>query len=265
MTSSPAAHSDRPRALVTGASAGLGREYARQLARDGYDLVLAARNEPALQRVAQEIGTEHRVAVDVHAVDLSTQEGIDALIEVIDSTRVDVLVNNAGFGLKASLLDSAPEDLIATDMVMLRAVTLLSRAAARRMRERGRGGILTVSSLAVLGAYGTYSAVKSAALLVMEALAAELADTPITVTAVLPGFVTTEFHDRMGVRRAGPGWLWLDADRVVSESLADARRGHVVSVPSLRYKAVRAVAHAVPRALVRRASGGLGLKRRARH
>lgn len=265
MTSSAAAQSDRPRALVTGASAGLGREYAWQLARDGYDLVLAARSEPALRRAAQEIEAEHRVTVDVRAVDLSTQEGIDALIEVIDSTRVDVLVNNAGFGLKASLLDSDPERLIATDMVMLRAVTLLSRAAARRMRERGRGGILTVSSLAVLGSYGTYSAVKSAALLVTEALASELADTPVTVTAVLPGFVTTEFHDRMGVRRAGPGWLWLDADRVVSESLADARRGHVVSVPSLRYKALHAVAHAVPRALVRRASGGLGLKRRARH
>src|SRR5699024_10789855 len=161
------------------------------------------------------------------------------------------LVNNAGFGLKASLLDSDPEGLIATDMVMLRAVTLLSRAAARHMRERGRGGILTVSSLAVLGAYGTYSAVKSAALLVTEALAAELATTPVTVTAVLPGFVTTEFHDRMQVRRAGPSWLWLDAEQVVTESLQDARRGHIVSVPSIRYKVVYVAAQLVPQAAVR--------------
>lgn len=254
----------RPRALITGASAGLGREYAEQLARDGYDLVLAARGREALEACADELERHYGIVVQVQVVDLATQEGIDGLIDVIDREWIDVLVNNAGFGLKSSLMDTDPEQLIANDMVMLRAVTLLSRAAARHMRDRGRGGILTVSSLAALGAYGVYSAVKSAALLVTEALSSELIDTPVTVTAVLPGFVKTEFHDRMRVRRAGPGWLWLDAEHVVSESLRDARRGRVVSVPSTRYKVVYAIGQVVPRGLVRSLSGGLGVRRRKR-
>lgn len=256
---------DRPRALITGASAGLGREYAEQLARDGYDLVLAARSESELRQVAQDLAQEHHIHADVCVADLATQRGIDDLTTVIDHTRIDVLVNNAGFGLKTSMLDSTADQLIASDMVMLRSVTLLSRAAAVRMRERGRGGIVNVSSLAAFGTYGTYSAVKSAALLVTEALAAELADTPVTVTAVLPGFITTEFHDRMRVRRAGPSWLWLDTERVVAESLADARRGRIISVPSTRYKAVYAAAQLVPHPLVRFLSDGLGRSRRGKH
>jgi short-subunit dehydrogenase len=242
--------SDRPRALITGASAGLGREYAEQLARDGYDLVLAARGESELRQAAQDLAQEHHIHVDVCVADLATQRGIDDLTAVIDHTRIDVLVNNAGFGLKTSMLDSTADQLIASDMVMLRSVTLLSRAAAVRMRERGRGGIVNVSSLA---AFGT------------EALAAELADTPVTVTAVLPGFITTEFHDRMRVRRAGPSWLWLDAERVVADSLADARRGRIISVPSTRYKAVYAAAQLVPHPLVRFLSDGLGRSRRGKH
>lgn len=257
--------SDRPRALVTGASAGLGREYARQLAGDGYDLVLVARGEVALQRISLALRQEHQVDVDMCVADLATQEGIGSVVGLIGNTRVDVLVNNAGFGLKTSTLDSSADQLIASDMVMLRAVTLLSRAAALQMRERGRGGIVNVSSLAAFGTYGTYSAVKSAAMLVTEALATELADTRVTVTAVLPGFVTTEFHDRMRVRRAGPSWLWLDAERVVADSLRDARRGRIISVPSARYKAVYAAAQLVPHPLVRHLSDALGRRRRARH
>ncbi len=256
---------DRPRALVTGASAGLGREYARQLAADGYDLVLAARGRDALEECARDLTAEYGVTAEVRVVDLATQEGIDDLADLIDRVRIDVLVNNAGFGLKTSMRSTDDEQLIASDMVMLRAVTILSTRAARRMEERGRGGILTVSSLAALGAYGVYSSVKSAALLVTEALAVELADTPVTVTAVLPGFVKTEFHDRMRVRRAGPAWAWLAAEDVVAESLRDARSGAVVSVPSIRYKAVYALAQCLPRSLVRDLSGGFGLARRKAH
>ncbi|MGO1440089.1 MAG: SDR family NAD(P)-dependent oxidoreductase [Brevibacterium yomogidense] len=260
----PAAHG-RPRALITGASAGLGREYARQLAADGYDLVLAARGRDALEECACELAGRYGITADVRVVDLATQEGIDDLADLIDRVRIDVLVNNAGFGLKTSLRDTGEDRLIANDMVMLRAVTILSTRAARRMTERGRGGILTVSSLAALGAYGVYSSVKSAALLVTEALAVELADTPVTVTAVLPGFVKTEFHDRMRVRRAGPDWAWLEAEDVAAESLRDARSGAVVSVPSIRYKAVYALAQCVPRSLVRGLSGGFGIARRKAH
>lgn len=253
----------RTRALVTGASAGLGKEYALQLARDGYDLVLAARGRAALEELALDLEERYGIVAQVRVTDLATQEGIDDLAELIDRTRIDVLVNNAGFGLKTSMLATSAEQLIASDMVMFRAVTILSQTAAKRMRERGRGGILTVSSLAALGSYGVYSAAKSAALILTEALASELADTPVTVTAVLPGFVKTEFHDRMRVRRSGPEWAWLDAEDVVTESLRDARRGMVISVPSIQYKAVYAVAQVVPRSAVRLLSGGFRAVRRS--
>lgn len=258
------ADSSTPRALITGASAGLGREYAEHLARDGYDLVLAARGREALESCAEELERQYGVDVRVKVVDLATQQGIDDLIRTIEQERIDVLVNNAGFGLKTSFLETDPEQLIANDMVMLRAVLLLSRAAALRMRDRGRGGILTVSSLAALGVYGVYSAVKSAALLVTETLASELSDTPVTVTAVLPGFVKTEFHDRMRVRRTGPAWMWLGARETVAESLRDARRGRVISVPSRRYKMIYAGGQVMPRVLVRGVSGGFSAVRRRR-
>ncbi|GAA2096881.1 SDR family NAD(P)-dependent oxidoreductase [Brevibacterium salitolerans] len=248
--------SERPCALVTGASAGLGRAFATRLARDGYDLVLVARDAVALERLAEDLAAAHGCRALALPADLSSSEGIARVADFIDTTRVDVLVNNAGYGLRTSLLDTEPEALAASDSVMLTAVTRLSWHAAHRMRARGRGGILTVSSLAALGVYGVYSAAKSAAMIVTEALAAELADTPVTVTAVLPGFIRTEFHERMRVRRTGPRWIWLEPEQVVDAAVRDARAGRTVSVAGAQYKGAYALLQVLPRPLVRGASGG---------
>lgn len=253
--------SPRPRALVTGASAGLGRGYARALAAEHYDLVLVARTEERLRELAAQLSTAHGISAEVVVADLATEAGIAAVAEVIRSTRIDVLIGNAGYGLKEGLLDSDPEALAAQDRVLSTAVRELALAAVPGMRARGRGGIITVSSLAAVTTMGQYAASKAAALVFTEALAGELRDEPVTVTAVLPGFVRTEFHDRLGARRPGPGWMWLDIDEVVDVSLRDARAGKVVSIPGIHYRLAANAARLVPRRLIRWGSAGFAFDR----
>lgn len=251
----------RPRALITGASSGLGRGYAHNLAADGYDLVLAARSEDRLRDLADRLEADHRIRAEVVVADLATRAGIDAIVAVIAGSRIDVLINNAGYGLRYGLLDSTPEELDDQDTVLVGAVRALSLAAAKRMVERGRGGIVNVSSMAAVTTMGLYAAAKMSTLVFTEALAGELRGTPVTVTAVLPGFIKTEFHERLGVERVGPEWIWLSVRQVVTESLRDARRGRTVSIPGLGYSLAARVVPFVPRRLMRRASAGFSFAR----
>lgn len=252
----------RPRALITGAGAGLGRGYARSLAADAYDLVLVGRNETRLQDLARRLEAEFSIRAETIPADLSTAEGIGAVREVIETSRVDLLINNAGYGLRHGLLDSDPAELAQLDTVLTGAVRELSLAAAKEMRARGRGGIVNVSSLAALTTMGQYAASKSSTLVFTEALAGELRDTPVTVTAVLPGFIRTEFHSRLGVDRPGPGWIWLDVPQVVSASLTDARRGRIVSIPGWQYSIAARLARVLPRSLVRWGSEKFSFERK---
>ncbi|HJA60039.1 MAG TPA: SDR family NAD(P)-dependent oxidoreductase [Candidatus Brevibacterium intestinavium] len=250
-----------PRALITGASSGLGRGYARTLASQGYDLVLVARDETRLRELAERLRTTRDTRVEVVAADLSTPDGIDAIRQVIDSETVDVLINNAGYGLRGRLLETDIAELNDQDRVLTGAVRELSLAAARRMDARGRGGIVNVSSLAAVTTMGQYAASKASTLVFTEALAGELRGSPVTVTAVLPGFVRTEFHDRLGVDRPGPAGIWLSVDQVVEQSLRDARAGRVVSVPGRMYSLVALAAPLVPRPLMRWGSSGFSFAR----
>lgn len=255
----------RPRALITGASSGLGRGYARNLAADSYDLVLVARDEARLRELATSIETEHGTRAEVVVADLSTRSGIDVVRTVIETSRIDLLINNAGYGLKQGLLDSEVSDLEDQDMVLSVAVRELSLTAVKLMRDRGRGGLINVSSMAALTTMGQYAASKMATLVFTEALASELRTTPVTVTAVLPGFIRTGFHERLGVERPGPGWIWLSVRQVVAASLRDARRGRVVSIPGASYAVAARIARFAPRPLVRWGSNGFSLKRRDEH
>ena len=161
---------------------------------------------------------------------------------------VDLLVNNAGFGLKGSFLDNELADEEAGLDVMVRAVMLTSHAAGRAMRERGRGAILNVSSVASFIANGTYSAEKAFVTVFSEGLASELAGTGVTVTALCPGFTHTEFHARAGIAMSAlPESLWLDADDVVQQALTDVAKGKVVSVPGAQWKVVTAGVRVLPR------------------
>jgi len=238
-----------PTALVTGATAGIGREFAVQLAARGDDVVLVARDVARLAALAQELSTRFGVAAEVIGADLSTSEGVQRVADRLrDADRpVDTLVNNAGFGIKQRFVGGDLDRELALLDVLDRAVLVLSHAAAPGMVARGRGSIITVSSVACFLAGGTYSAAKAWVTAFSRGLNAELAGTGVTATAVCPGFVRTEFHRRAGMRPSDiPGPLWLRPELVVREGLADAARGRSVSVPSVRYRVIVVVLRHLP-------------------
>ncbi len=254
-------------ALVTGGTAGIGAEFARQLAARGDDLVLVARDAERLAGFATELEQRYRVAVEVLVADLTDREQL-AVVEarLADAARpVDLLVNNAGFGVNQVFVGG---DLDAEQRmldVLVTAVLRLSHAALPGMVARGTGGVINVSSVASFIAGGTYSAAKSWVTVFSESVDRQLDGTGVTVTALCPGFTHTEFHQRaeMDVDHL-PDWMWLDAPDVVRGALADFRRGKSVSVPGAQYKALSTLARYLPRPLVRRASAVRGPDRLSR-
>lgn len=247
--------STRRTSLVTGATAGIGHEFATQLAARGDDLVLVARDSARLEQVAEELRAAYAVGVEVIAADLADRAQL-AVVEarLADRERpVDLLVNNAGFGLKGRFLDNTVDAENAMLDVLVTAVLRLSHAALTAMTERGSGGIINVSSVAAFLPRGTYSAAKAWVNSFSEWAAAEYRDRGVTVTALCPGFTKTEFHERMEVSRdSAPSWLWLEADDLVRQAIADHEAGKVYSIPSARYKAITSVTKLVPRAALQR-------------
>lgn len=251
-------------ALVTGGTSGIGAAFAHALARRGDDLVLVARNPDRLAETAADLTQRYAVEVETLAADLSRPADVERVATRLrDGDRpVDLLVNNAGFGVRARLADAdlTPHDY-AID-VMIRAVLHLGGVAARTMRERGRGAILNVSSTASFATLGNYSAIKSWVKVYSESLAVELAGSGVTVTALCPGWVRTEFHGRAGIRSSAiPEALWLDADDLVHQALDDLAAGKVVSIPSARYKVLAFLLQRLPRRTVRAVSAKINSSR----
>lgn len=242
-------------ALITGASSGLGEEFAWQLAQAGRDLVLVARSRDRLAELAQTLGEATGVSAEVVVADLSTPEGTAAVVErVKDAARpVDLVVNNAGFGLSAGFLATTVEEELAALDVMVRAVLVISHAAVGAMVPRGRGAILNVSSVASWLGNGSYAAHKAWVTSFTEGLAGQLRGTGVTATAVLPGLTHTEFHERAALDTFDslPELAWLHAEDVVKSALAAVRRGQVLVTPSARYGLVTGATRALPRSWVR--------------
>ncbi|MGC0418717.1 SDR family NAD(P)-dependent oxidoreductase [Embleya sp. AB8] len=238
--------------LITGATSGIGAAFARRLAHEGHTLVLVARDGERLAESARELRTEHGVSVQVLAADLAEDEGI-AAVEARLADRaapVDVLVNNAGFGNRGGFLDASTADEIRMLKVHCEAVLRLTAAASEAMRERGRGWVINVSSVAAFLPRGTYGASKAWVVGFTEGVARELAGSGVRLMVLCPGFVRTEFHLRAGMGTSNiPGWMWLDADRVVAAAIRDLAIGKTVSVPDLRYKVVVGLAKLTPRGL----------------
>jgi uncharacterized protein len=235
--------------LVTGATAGLGAAFARRLAADGHDVVLVARDEKRLTERAAELRERYGVAAEVLAADLATDEGIAAVeARLADRDRpVDVLVNNAGFGNRGMFLEVSAADEAMMLKVHCEAVLRLTMAAAGAMRERGRGFVVNVASVAAFMPRGTYAASKAWVVRFTQGAARELAGSGVRLMVLCPGFVHTEFHERAGMDVSGlPGFAWLDADKVVAAAVRDLARGRVVSVPDVRYKAAVALTRLVP-------------------
>jgi short-subunit dehydrogenase len=244
-----------PTALVTGPTAGIGRSFAVQLAAQGYDLVLVARDETRLAALADELHGEHGVAAEVLPADLTDRSSLLTVEQrLADPARpVDLLVNNAGFGLKGRFLDNDIEAEQAQQDVLVTAVLRLSHAALGPMAERGAGGIINVSSVAAFLPRGTYSAAKAWVNSFSEWAHHEYKDRGVVVTSLCPGFTRTEFHERMGVGRdSAPGFMWLDADKLVATALRDHASGKVFSIPGAQYKAIATLTRAVPTSVLQR-------------
>lgn len=251
-------------ALVTGGTSGIGATFARALAARGDDLVLVARDESRLDAMAEELSTAHGVSVEVLPADLSDRDQVATVAERIEDPAkpIDLLVNNAGFGLHSRLLDPDTSTHERALDVMCRAVLVLGGAAGRAMKERGRGAIVNVSSTAGFVTMGHYSAVKGWVTLYSEGLANELRGSGVRVTALCPGWVRTEFHERAGINVTKlPGPVWVDGTRLVDECLADVARGRLISIPTKRYKVAILLARHAPRAAIRAISRGLSSSR----
>lgn len=241
--------------MITGPTAGIGRAFAAALAREGHDLFLVSRDERRLQQVAGEMSRQYGVRCVVLAADLADLDATRRVEQRLRAEPVDVLVNNAGFGLQRSFEENGVEAEQRGLDVLVRAVLRLTHAAIEPMLVRGSGDIINVSSVAGFLPRGTYGAHKGWVTHFSTWAHLHYAPAGIRVLALCPGFVRTEFHSRMQADVGDiPRWMWLEADAVVVEALRDLRSGKSVSIPSRRYRALVAASKLPPRRVVERLS-----------
>lgn len=242
-------------ACVTGATSGLGTEFCWQLAAAGHDLILVARRERELNELAEQLRQIAGVQAEVLVADLGNREQLERVCARLESDEapVGLLVNNAGYALGEAFVDNSLDAECAALDVMVCAPMILAHYATRAMRDRGRGAVLNVASLAAETGAGTYSAHKAWIRAFTEGLSEELRGTGVTVTAVCPGPVHTNFFDAAGVDMSdAPQWLWAQPEQVVSDALDAVRWGRVLVVPTLPAKVAMAAMRVMPRWLTRR-------------
>jgi len=259
----------RQRALVTGASAGIGAEFARQLAARGCDLVLTARREDRLQALASELHDAYGIDADVIADDLADPAAPEriAAAAMRDGRAIDILINNAGYGVPGRYDTVAWETHARFMQVLVRSPLQLCHLLLPAMRERGHGRIVNVASLAGLvpstPGNTLYGPAKAFLMRVSQALAMENRAHGIHVCALCPGFTRSEFHDVSQARKLVsklPGWLWSEADEVVRQGLDAVERGRVVCVPGRANRIIKTLMDVLPDRVA------LGLvARRAKH
>jgi len=244
------------RALVTGASSGIGREMAMQLAAAGTELVVVARDRARLDALAESLG----VSCEVIVCDLADRSALDAVERRIESADdpIDLLVNNAGLGYGGPFAELDRNDATFVVDVNVVALQRLTQAAASSFSDREGGTILNVGSLAgdSVGANSaTYNATKAFVTSLGQSLAAELVGTGVTITTLLPGFTRTEFQQRSGTDVSDvPKFLWQSAEAVAAAGLDGAAAGMIEVVPSKRYRAFRMVNRVLPGGVKRRAA-----------
>ena len=251
------------KALVTGASSGIGWHFADLLAREGYDLVITARDTDRLNHLANEFTQKYGKHVEVISADLTTEHGINLIESRLKNSDIDVLINNAGYGLNKPFTASEVADEIQVLRILCEAPMRLAHAVLPAMIARNSGIIINVSSVAAWITGGHYSAMKSYLMVLSESLHTELSDTAIKVTSLAPGFTHTEFHQRGGMKMDGmPKFMWLDADAVVKTAWDDAKAGKAISIPGRQYGLIYLLARYLPRTLIRKY--GYSVRRRQR-
>ena len=249
------------RALVTGASAGIGEAFARVLAAQRYDLVLVARRRDRLDALAKELGERHRIAARAHVADLAEEADLCDLAESIAEGPPDLLVNNAGFGTVGAFAELDPERELEEIRLNVLALVRLTRAALPGMLARGRGAIVNVSSLAGESAgpfNATYAATKAYVTSFSEALHEEVRGTGVVVQALLPGFTRTEFQEVAGMDPGlVPTFAWMSPEQVAEASLSALRRGDAVCIPGLGNRLLGGATALAPRGFTRRLLGAV--------
>lgn len=250
-------------ALVTGATAGIGESFTRLLASKGFNIALVARDEARLHERAASLREKYGVQTYVLPADLATAQGCAAVEEYLQEFDIEVLINNAGFGINKAFTASdlkAEQDLLD---VLVRTPMRLMHVILPKMKERNSGTIINVSSVASFIAGGTYSASKSYLTVLSESLHTEVRDTNVKISALSPGFTRTEFHQRGRMKMKGlPDFMWLDSDWLVAAAWSDAQSGKAVSIPGWQYKILIALISLAPRSAVRKI--GMNLRKRQR-
>ena len=250
-------------ALVTGASVGIGESFTRLLAAQGFNLILVARDEARLNERAQSLKEKFGSDSIVIVADLATEAGCAKVENYIANNEIEVLINNAGFGINKAftMSDLAKEEEVLK--VLVRTPMRLMHVALPKMKERNSGVVINVSSVASFIAGGTYSAAKSYLTVLSESLHTELSATNIKVSALCPGFTRTEFHQRGRMKMSAlPEFMWLNSDVLVAKAWKDALAGKPVSIPGWQYKLLIGFISIVPRSLVRRVGMNLRVKQR---
>jgi short-subunit dehydrogenase len=244
-------------ALVTGASSGIGEAIARELARRGYALTLVARREDRLKALAKDLSEEHGVEAETARADLGNAGERDRLATAVrkGGKRVDILVNNAGFGAHGDFTRVERERLTEMVRVNCEAVVDLTGHFLPAMVDRGVGAVINIASVASfqpLPGSATYAATKAFVLSFSEAIRTEVRGNGVTVTAVCPGPVRTEFPEAAGmggVEDRTPGIVWMSAEQVAREAVGGADRGKRVVVPGSLNRAQSLLGHHTPRSV----------------
>jgi len=247
--------SQRPVALVTGASAGIGLELARILAREGHDLVLVARREAALKELAEELKDRYGSDTRVVAADLTAPDAADVVAQAIGDSEVDVLVNNAGFGGLGAFTERSRDDDMRMVALNITALTDLTKKFLPGMVARGRGRVLNVASTAAFqpGPFmAVYYASKAYVLSLSQALAEELSGTGVTVTCLCPGPTATEFHSVAGTdaQPLASGVLSMSAQAVAEAGYRAMKRGKLIEIPGVQNKVGAQTIRIAPRRVV---------------
>ena len=248
---------ERATALVTGASSGIGTEIARGLAKRGHGLTLAARREDRLLELAAELTERHAVRAGVIACDLGERSGRDKLAAELEKLELDVsiLVNNAGFGYTGDFVPAERERQVSMVALNCEAVVDLSSRYLRGMVQRGEGAVSNIASVAAfqpLAGSATYAATKAFVLNFSEAVHQELSGTGVTVTAISPGPVRSEFAQQAGIGDAEdrtPGAIWMSAEDLAEEAIEAADKGKRAVVPGRINQATSIIGRHTPRTL----------------
>ena len=250
------------KALVTGASAGIGLEFVHQLAKKGYDVILVSRNKNKLEEIAKDVTNKYGVKTQVLTADLGTDQGIKQTCDFILQNDIEFVVNNAGLGINKPFHATDLAEEVNLLNVLVKAPLEISHAAINQMRKKNKGFIVNVGSVAAWTTSGTYSAAKVWLTSFSESLNTNYKNSGINVTVVAPGFTRTEFHQRAQMpTNEIPNWMWISTQLVVKESIKAVLKAKPVVIPHLKYKILFVFLRVMPRSFIRKFSNSYQSRR----